>query len=199
MPLIEDRSSKVNPGWIWNKTGQFTRSTLIAPSIHRVCTILRRGRTNNRRDCQMVVRTFERLPQRNHARERQILLFHGIVNSQQRVLMPVPSRRGTHEISALRPSHLTRFTSRHYSSSCVFVFLLRNRWPVGVQKRSALKLTAYITIVSYRRKKRRSFDGTLRMASIMFSVQGYPCLCSLRHNEKSRGVKLNIWYKEKVG
>lgn len=36
--------------------------------------------------------------------ERQILLFHGIVNSRQRVLMPVPSRGGTHEISVLRLS-----------------------------------------------------------------------------------------------
>jgi len=37
-----------------------------------------------------------------HAPRRQILLFHGIVNSRRRVLMPVPSRPGTHEISVLR-------------------------------------------------------------------------------------------------
>lgn len=41
-------------------------------------------------------------PDAARAPERQILLFHGIVNSRQRVLMPVPSRGGTHEISAPR-------------------------------------------------------------------------------------------------
>jgi len=56
--------------------------------------LLRRGRTNNRRDRRAAVAA--------HAPRRQILLFHGIVNSRRRVLMPVPSRPGTHEISVLR-------------------------------------------------------------------------------------------------
>lgn len=76
---------------------------------------LRRGRTNNRRDCQVVVRTFGRPPPDvAHAPERQILLFHDIVNSWQRVLMPraVTGRNARN----FRTSSFFRPPSRRYSS-----------------------------------------------------------------------------------
>lgn len=88
---------------IWHKTGGFTRPTLIAPPVRaRYCDA-------DERIIEGIARWLSEHsvgpPRRSSTPpERQILLFHGIVNSRQRVLMPVPSRGGTHEISVLRLS-----------------------------------------------------------------------------------------------